>query len=477
MSNKACRLRQALTLLYSLALVVLIWFLFNPFASTDALGNLRYIGPSAGRLMERHLEFYAGYERTAFVERAVHEFLFGKREAVESEAIRVYDEVLRYYQEHPQLEAPWEILNTKSRKLVTIAETRSQAELKTALQDFSNNPEEEVIAEAVYFAYLETDAEKFSPEIFTGASLLPIGWAADQLRKRIAAKTGNQHFADILDERLKQRGDRLRLRLMQMVMAIGLVILGGLYFMFRYRIFYIPTPWATSVLQNPWTVGEGYAVAIRAAVFGLLLWVALQLFSHQFFTPTLLSMWSTLFASIPMLWLMQRYLLKPRGLGFRSAFGLSLRQAGLRRFLVITGGLLSLEFVGLLLIGWGTWQLGFGSHWAQGVQERLVFGPQETVIWSAINIIVWIPILEEIGFRGLVYTTLRSRFTPTLAIVISALLFSALHMKSITGFLSIFWSGLLLAYAYERYHSLLPGIIMHSTGNLLYLSTILLFYR
>ena len=58
-----------------------------------------------------------------------------------------------------------------------------------------------------------------------------------------------------------------------------------------------------------------------------------------------------------------------------------------------------------------------------------------------------------------------------------ATLFSALHLSSLAGFLSIFWSGLLLAYAYERYHSLLPGMVMHSAGNLLYLSTLLLFYR
>ncbi len=94
-----------------------------------------------------------------------------------------------------------------------------------------------------------------------------------------------------------------------------------------------------------------------------------------------------------------------------------------------------------------------------------------------INIIVWTPIFEEIGFRGLLYTSFRQRLSPTLAIVISAILFSILHLKSINGFLSIFWSGLILAYAYEKYRSLLPGILIHSVGNLLYLSTILLFYR
>ena len=245
----------------------------------------------------------------------------------------------------------------------------------------------------------------------------------------------------------------------------------------RYRIFYIQSPWKNDILDKPWSFNEGIAVAVRAAVYGLLIWLGLHLLSSHFFRPSILTLWSTVFASLPMLWLIHRYLLKPRGLNLISAFGLSLREIKIRDFLALTSALLALELVGLMLIGWGTWKMGLGSHWAQGVQERLVFGSTETVIFSVINIIIWTSIFEEIGFRGLIYTSLRQRLTPTIAIVISALLFSALHLKSVNGFLSIFWSGLILAYAYEKYRSLLPGIMIHSIGNLLYLSTILLFYR
>jgi membrane protease YdiL (CAAX protease family) len=199
--------------------------------------------------------------------------------------------------------------------------------------------------------------------------------------------------------------------------------------------------------------------------------------SNQFFSPNISSLWSTLFASLPMLWLIQRYLLKPRGQTLVSAFGLSLRGIKIKQALYITISLLALELIGLLLIGWGTWKMGLASHWAHGIQERLVFGPTQTVIFSVINIVIWAPIFEEIGFRGLLYTTFRQRLSPTLAIVLSALIFSALHLKSLNGFISIFWSGLILAYAFEKYRSLLPGILIHSLGNLLYLSTVLLFYR
>ena len=423
------------------------------------------------------MEFYSGYERAGILERALHEFLFGTQQDVVDEAIRVYNEVLRYYEQEKEAAPDWGILNTKSRRLIVIAEKRDKPALREALTTFTNNPEEEVIAEAVRFAYLPEDNVEFSPEIFTGASLLPVGWASDQLRLRIASKLEDDRLASILRERVETRGARLRLHVLQLALTIGALILGGVYFLIRYRTLFLPSTWERPLLSQPWPAYDGLAIAIRSAVYGLLIWLGLHLISTQFFRPSIFTMWSTLFASIPMLYLIHRHLLKPRNLSIKKAFGFSVWQPGLRQFFMITLALLAMDMLGLLLIGWGTWKLGLGSHWAQGVQERLVFGPQETVIWSTINIVLWTPIMEEIGFRGLLYTTLRSRLTPTVAIVVSACLFSALHLKSLAGFLSIFWSGLLLAYAYERYHSLLPGIVMHSAGNLLYLSTLLLFYR
>ena len=470
------RIKLLLTCILAAALAVLCWWLFNPFKQTENLESLRYIGASAGRMMERHLEFYEGYEETSAPERALHEFLFGTRETVQQQALNAYEEVLAYLQKHEETATPWAVLNTRARWLITIAELKDKDNLRKALVGFDSNPEEEVIAEAVKYAYLD-EYEGFSPEIYTGATMVPNGWAKDRLRFRINTRLNNAHFVNLFEERLKANGQRLRDHVMQMAVAIILVIVTGLYMMIRYRIFYIPSPWSTELLEKPWRTLDGLMIAMMAAIMGLLIWLGLHLLSTQFFKPNFFTMWSTLFASLPMLWLMHRYLLKPRGLTFRTAFGLSLNRQNILSFLTITGVLLALELSGLMLIGWGTWKLGLESHWASGIQERLVFGSTEIIIFSMINIIVWTPILEEIGFRGLLYTTLRSRLTPTVAIVLSAILFSALHLKSLNGFLSIFWSGLILAYAYERYQSLLPGMVIHSVGNLIYLSTILLFYR
>jgi len=477
MSKAGTRLHHVLTYIYTAVLIVLVAYLFNPFRADNDLSSLRYIGPSAGRLMETHMEFYAGYENTGLLERALHEFLFGSQKTVVDQAIHVYDEVLKHYAKAGENAPDWGVLNTKSRRLIVIAEKTNEQTLRKTLANFGDNPEEEVIAEAVHFAYLPQDKTQFSPEIFTGASLLPVGWAADQLRLRIAMRLGDNRLASFLRERIDARGAKLRLRVLELALATGGLILTGLFFLVRYRTLFLDSPWERSVLNQPWSAYAGFAIAIRAAVYGLLIWVGLHLISTQFFRPSIFTMWSTLFASLPMLVLIHYKLLKPRGLNLVKAFGLSIWQPGIKQFFLITLALLSLDMLGQLLIGWGTWKLGLGDHWAAGIQERLVFGPQATVIWSTINIVLWTPIMEEIGFRGLIYTTLRTRLSPTLAIVICALVFSALHLKSVAGFLSIFWSGLLLAYAYERYHSLLPGIVMHSVGNILYLSTILLFYR
>jgi len=466
-----------ITITYSIILLVFIWFLFNPFKNGPELGNLKYIGPSTGRVMERHLEFYEGYKNISFVEKSLHEFLFGTQQHVKNEVIKAYQEVLYYFSIHEDNTESWDVLNTKARWLITIAELRSNDELISALKQFNNNPEEEVIAEAVKFAYFDDYHDRFTPEVFTGATMIPTGWAKNRLRLRINTRLQKPYFIKLFKTRLEDNGKYLRANLLQIVLLISFVILSGLYVMVRYKIFYISAPWKNNSLDEPWSLTEGFCVALRAAVYGLAIWLAIHMISNQFFTPNILNSWSTLFASIPMLWLIHHYLLRPRGKNLINGFGLSLKGVNIRDLIFVTGALLALELIGLLLIGWGTWKIGFENHWAHGIHERLVFSPTETVIFSIVNIIVWAAIFEEIGFRGLLYTTLRSHLSPTRAIVISAFIFSALHLQTLSGFLSIFWSGLILAYAYEKYRSLLPGILIHSFGNLLYLSTILLFYR
>jgi uncharacterized protein len=74
------------------------------------------------------------------------------------------------------------------------------------------------------------------------------------------------------------------------------------------------------------------------------------------------------------------------------------------------------------------------------------------------------PVIEELFFRGFVYTALRRKISAPVAILTSAVFFAWLHMTLI-GFFPILMLGLLLAYLYEKSRTLVPSIIVHIVHN------------
>ncbi len=82
------------------------------------------------------------------------------------------------------------------------------------------------------------------------------------------------------------------------------------------------------------------------------------------------------------------------------------------------------------------------------------------------------PVMEEIFFRGFVYTALRSRFGIPRGILISAIIFAALHMN-IGAFFPILALGILLSYIYEKTGTLISSITMHILHNSLVLGLVI----
>ena len=87
------------------------------------------------------------------------------------------------------------------------------------------------------------------------------------------------------------------------------------------------------------------------------------------------------------------------------------------------------------------------------------------------------PVFEEVVFRGVLYSTLRRRFNAPVAMVVSALIFSLAHGYGTFGLVTIIWSGLLWAWAYEKTGSILPGMAAHALNNSLVCMTVLLLVR
>lgn len=76
------------------------------------------------------------------------------------------------------------------------------------------------------------------------------------------------------------------------------------------------------------------------------------------------------------------------------------------------------------------------------------------------------PILEEVLFRGAITKALLQQYTPTKAILISALIFGVFHINP-AQILPAFLIGILLAWIYYTTKSLIPCILMHIVNNAL----------
>lgn len=96
---------------------------------------------------------------------------------------------------------------------------------------------------------------------------------------------------------------------------------------------------------------------------------------------------------------------------------------------------------------------------------------------SVLEYVIFAPIFEELAFRGLLFAMFRRRFEFFPAALISTSLFALAHGYSLIGFLSVFWSGFLWAWTYERTGSLIPGMVAHAANNLLVCLTVMALLR
>lgn len=76
-----------------------------------------------------------------------------------------------------------------------------------------------------------------------------------------------------------------------------------------------------------------------------------------------------------------------------------------------------------------------------------------------------IPIMEELIFRGLMYKRLRRNRTPIRAMVSSAIFFGLYHGNAVQAIYAL-CAGVLLAYLYEKYGSIMAPILAHIMMNI-----------
>ncbi|MBO4837751.1 MAG: CPBP family intramembrane metalloprotease [Lachnospiraceae bacterium] len=90
---------------------------------------------------------------------------------------------------------------------------------------------------------------------------------------------------------------------------------------------------------------------------------------------------------------------------------------------------------------------------------------QGNLILEIISVGILTPVTEELIFRGLVYRRLRWSADALPAILFSSFVFAVFHGNLLQGIYS-FVIGVLLAFVYERTHSLLAPVFVHVGANL-----------
>jgi len=216
-------------------------------------------------------------------------------------------------------------------------------------------------------------------------------------------------------------------------------------------------------MLDGFSLRDGYALFIRGALGFLVVGTGLGLFVPE---ETPLD-GITGPATIAPILLCALWYLRARGVSFTAAFGLAPASPQWPRLAWIALALIGLQLTGETVISAALDALHLSSHWADGLQENLIWGSWGLVVRETIDSAIWAPLGEEVAFRGVLYAGLRSRFGVVPAAALSAAVFAVAHGYGVLGFVAVFWSGALWAVAYERTGSLWPGIIAHSAGNLM----------
>ena len=301
------------------------------------------------------------------------------------------------------------------------------------------------------------------------AEALPAGWFYNHLAAALAERAGDVSLRATVGQQIQERGERMQQRAQVLTgielfsLIIGSTLLLGILRLKGQR---------TDILRlhhpgipPPWPGGAGAAVLLRGMALGAL--VSLAFFSFAPAENDSLRVLAIPMVNLPLLAMAYAYVLKPAGLNFWSGFGLRIQRAQVAR---LAGIVLAVVAAGL----WGEWVMGrvtesmsLTNHWTEWFDPNLVWASGSVLGISLLEYVVFAPIFEELAFRGLLYASLRRRLTPLPAAMMSAGIFALAHGYGLIGFLSVFWSGLLWAWIYERTGSVLPGMIAHATNNLL----------
>jgi membrane protease YdiL (CAAX protease family) len=463
---------------WTTAIYALLWLLvviggWAPLIEHDAAAWLADPARAAARTTSRDLERALAIEHAEGFARPVLLGLYGSSEDVLAAAIGIYEEV----RANGSADAATIVCLA-----LLYAETTQPDEATLVLDDLG---EEGAIAARILSAQPGSLAGARQEELLEtlAATGLPQDFW-DLADRRVAIVTGDGGRVATADARLVARGEQWTRRSFAILAAnFGLMIFGLVLLMTRLPV--VGELIARQGAAARWSLEDGIGVFVRGDFWNRLYFVSIPWLAEQpigaaiadSWAGELLFGWGTIFASLPLLWLIDRHLLRPARLGAVEAFGLDPRARGLGRLGLVFACAVAVDLAGIHAISWGSFWLDVSTSWAEGFDEILAWGSTRQALINTSDYVVWTPAFEELAFRGVLYFSLRSRLGPFTAAVASAGFFAALHFYSLPGSLMTFWSGVVWALAFESTRSVLPGIAAHAVYNGLYVAGLVLLYR
>ena len=321
-------------------------------------------------------------------------------------------------------------------------------------------------ADVLAAAYLDADDVE-ADAVEDAAGTLGPGWFADMLALRLAARFDEPALAATARQSIVARAGPLLWRLRALTLVDLALLAGGILALIALRRRSPEARMAaTAPLPPPWPLGAGVAALVRGGALSAIA-LLLVLSGNQWLAerPAVAEALDAPIMYVPVVLLAWRMLLAPAGASFAGVFGLWPRRGGWRPLLLAAMTLVGAGVVldAGLALGGGWLQLD--SHWAEWFDSDLAWGPLGAVVVTLVATVVLAPVFEEIIFRGLLYGSLRTRFGVAPSILVSALIFALAHGYGAAGFASVFCSGALWAWSYERTRSVLPAIAAHMANN------------
>ena len=134
---------------------------------------------------------------------------------------------------------------------------------------------------------------------------------------------------------------------------------------------------------------------------------------------------------------------------------------------VITSKALLFDFIGgyLLIIFTGFYAVNSYGMITRLSLDGFFSEGYFSLVATILCIAVFIPILEELMFRGFVLDLAGEAYGKWTSIFISAIFFALVHPLYVLTVLNAFWAGLVYGYLRIRTNSLWPSIILHSLWN------------